>query len=298
MKLTKTKANLLLVLVTVAWGLGFLCVKVAINNGMSPAIINIIRGFIFSFLILVFFFPKIKNMKLYDFKIGLAIGIVNFLGFITQTVGAAYTTPSNSAFLSVTSVIMVPFLVWLFYGKRPTFILFISVIICLYGMAWLTGFRSSRNISNIGDILSLVCAFFFALSIAMLGNSAKESEFAVIAFMLGITQMIGALIYFLIAEKAAVPAINWHNVILPILFLGVGSSFLAQTSQVVAQKYTSASSAALIMTLEAVFASIFSVMFNYDKMSRSLIIGGALIMTSLLITKIDFTQFKRNKTKI
>ncbi len=84
MKLTKTKANLLLVLVTVAWGLGFLCVKVAINNGMSPAIINIIRGFIFSFLILVFFFPKIKNMKLYDFKIGLAIGIVNFLGFITQ----------------------------------------------------------------------------------------------------------------------------------------------------------------------------------------------------------------------
>lgn len=297
MKLTKTSANLLLALITVSWGLGFIFVKICVNNNMSAGIINFFRGFMFMFMILIFFFPKIRKMSFYDFRIGLITGIYNFIGFITQTVGAMYTTPSNNAFLTVTNVLMVPFIVWIFYKKRPPLKRFISILICMYGMAWLTGFIRVNYVINIGDILSIVCAFFFALSIAIIGNSAKDSEFSVIAFMMGLVQMVGSLLYFLIAEGAQIPDINWPPTILPLLFLGVIGSFLAQSGQVIAQKYTSASSAALIMTLEGLFGAIFSVLFGFDVISGSLFLGGSLIMASLFISEIDFKGIRDKRLR-
>jgi len=295
MKLTKTTANILLMVITIAWGLGFIFTKHALNIGISAGILNILRGFLFSSATLIFFFKKIRNMTLKDFKIGLIVGIMNFLGFITQTVGANYTTPSNNAFLTVTNVLMVPFIVWVLYKKRPSVKLFISVLICMYGMAWLTGFININYVVNIGDVLSLMCAFFFAVSIAIIGNSAKESEFSVIAFMMGLTQMLGGFAYFIIGERAVIPDFNWVLVIIPVLFLGLISSFMSQTVQVIAQKHTSASSAALIMTLEGLFGAIFSVLFKFDKMNISLIIGGELIMVSLIISEYDFNRLRFRK---
>lgn len=295
--MTRTTANLIIMLITIVWGLGFILTKLAINNNMSPAMINIIRGAIFASLTLFFFFPKIKTMSRYDMKIGMIVGIFNFLGFISQTIGAQFTTPSNNAFLTVTSVVMVPFIVWAIYKKRPPLKIFISIALCMYGMAWLTGFIRISYIMNIGDVLSVMCAFFFAMSIAILGNSAKKCEFGVIAFMMGICHLIGSVLYFVIGEGALISGdINWAMTLVPVVFLGIFGSFMAQTGQVYAQRFTTASAAALIMTLEGLFGAIFSVIFGYDIMSRSLVLGGALIMISLVISEYDFSKRRLHRT--
>lgn len=296
MKMTRTSANFMIMLTTIIWGLSFILIKLTINNNMSPGMINVIRGGLFAFLTLVFFYPKIIKMTAYDAKIGLLVGSFNFLGFLTQTIGAIYTTPSKNAFLTVTSVIMVPFIVWILYRKRPAVKTFLSIAICMYGMTWLTGFLRVSLTPNIGDLFSILCAFFFAMSIALLSNSAKKCEFGVIAFWMGACHFIGSLLYFFISEKGEIsPDINWVNTLIPVIFLGLFGSFIAQTGQVYAQRHTTATAAALIMTLEGVFGSIFSVMFRFEKMSWSLVIGGALIMLSLVISEYDFKKGRLHK---
>jgi drug/metabolite transporter (DMT)-like permease len=291
MKLNRTSANTILLVITIFWGFAFICTKIALNAGMSAALINLIRGSIFTFLVLLFFFKRIIKMKKREFYVGLAAGFFNFLGFITQTLGADLTSPSNNAFLTVTNVIMVPFIVWAVYRRRPPIRIFIAVIICVYGMAWLTGYSWGYSI-NEGDVLSLLCAFFFAISIAILGNSAKDCDFAPIAFMLAIIQAVGGLVWFLLIDGASVQGIDWAKAILPILFLAVFSSFIAQSGQVIAQRYTLASTAALIMTSEGVFAAIFSVILGFEEFRIGMLIGGLLIMVSLLVAEFDYKAFR------
>lgn len=296
MKLNRTIANIILLLITVAWGLGFVLGKVAIESNMSAALINVFRSFLFMFFTLIFFFPKIIKMNFHDFKIGLITGLFNCIGFLAQTEGVRYTTPSNNAFLTITYVLMVPFISWILYKKKPSIKVFIAIILCLYGMYWLTGINYDNYTFNKGDLLSIICAFFFALSLSILANSAKDSEFSVIAFMMGVVQTIGSFLYFAIVEGAPIDNIDWNAVILPILFLGIVGSFLAQSGQVIALKYTSDISAALILTLEGVFGAIFSIIWGYDVIDKSLVIGGLLIMASLIFYEIDFKFFNKFKT--
>lgn len=297
MRMTRTKADIMIMLITVIWGLSFILIKVAINNNMSPGMINLIRGGLFAFLALIFFYPKIVTMSRHDAKVGLIIGGFNFLGFTAQTVGAIYTTPSKNAFLTVTSVVIVPFIVWIMYKRRPAVKTFLAIALCMYGMTWLTGFLRVSMVLNLGDFFSILCAFFFAMAIALLSNTARECEFGVIAFWMGVCHFIGGMLYFFVLEKGEISLdINWLSALIPVIFLGLFGSFLAQTGQVYAQRFTTATAAALIMTLEGVFGSIFSVIFGFDKMDWSLVIGGSLIMLSLLVSEYDFRKGRLHKS--
>jgi drug/metabolite transporter (DMT)-like permease len=294
MKLKKTSANLMLVAVTVLWGSGFIVTKMALDQNATTGLINIARGLIFALLIFIIFFKRITKMTGKEFFKGFFAGALNSFAFILQTVAMQYTTPSNAAFFTITNVLMVPFIVWVFYKIRPSLKIFGAVGVCLVGMAILTGFWGDNATVNKGDALALAGAFMFALSIAYISNSAKNVDYSIIAFWLGITQAIGGIIYFVFFENAAIISIDWMKVFPMLLYLGLFPSFVAQTGQVIAQQNTTATSAALILTLEAVFGSIFSVIFGFDRLTLSLFIGGSLIMLSLVISEIRFPQKPRD----
>lgn len=284
----------MLVAVTVLWGSGFIVTKMALDQNATTGLINIARGLIFALLIFIIFFKRITKMTGKEFFKGFFAGALNSFAFILQTVAMQYTTPSNAAFFTITNVLMVPFIVWVFYKIRPSLKIFGAVGVCLVGMAILTGFWGDNATGNKGDALALAGAFMFALSIAYISNSAKNVDYSIIAFWLGITQAIGGIIYFVFFENAAKISIDWMKVFPMLLYLGLFPSFVAQTGQVIAQQNTTATSAALIMTLEAVFGSIFSVIFGFDRLTLSLFIGGSLIMLSLVISEIRFPQKPRD----
>ena len=104
--------------------------------------------------------------------------------------------------------------------------------------------------------------------------------------------LAAGVVYTVLFEDVSFAAVPWSKVILPILYLSVGSNFVAQSMQIVAQRYLSASTACLILMLEGVFGSIFSVMFGYEPFTMNLLIGGGLIVCSLVLSEIQFVKKK------
>lgn len=288
MKMTKSMANILLLITSVFWGSGFVVTKIALDANVSPGFINFVRGFLFFVCVLMFFHKKIFKMTFRDFKVGLIAGLLNFGGFITQTIGVIYTTPSNNAFITATYVVIVPFIAWIIYGKKFQAKSLVAIVVCLVGMAIISGISNEEINLNIGDLYTLICAIFYAGSIVYLGYSARTSDFSVVAFMLAAMQAIGGIAFFLLVEQGELSDINWSVALVPLLYMGVICSFVGQTLQVLAQKHTSATSAGLIMTLESVFGSIFSITFGFEPLTGKLVVGGTLIMLSIILMELDF----------
>ena len=96
----------------------------------------------------------------------------------------------------------------------------------------------------------------------------------------------------LVFEEISFAAVAWTKVILPVLYLSIGSNFIAQSLQIVAQRHLSASTACLILMLEGVFGSIFSVLFGYEPFTINLLLGGGLIVCSLVLSEIQFVKKK------
>lgn len=286
MKMTKMIANALLLIVAVLWGSGFVATKFALDANVPAGFINFFRGLIFAFFIFLFFYKKICKMNLKEFKAGLVVGLLNFGGYITQTIGIKYTTPSNSAFITAAYVVIVPIIAWGIYRKKIEIKSWISIAFCLLGMAILTGIISKGLTINVGDIYSLACALFCAGCIVYLSYGAKAVDVSIISFMMAMVQAIGGLIFCLVSERAQFVYIDWSAAIVPLLYMGIMCSFAAQTIQVLAQKHTSATSAALILMLEALFGSFFSIAFGFEVFTVKLILGGILVMFSLVIMEI------------
>ena len=295
MHISKTGANLLLIVVSVLWGSGFVVTKMVLDGGITPGFANFSRGILFALMAYICFRPRIHAMTKNDFKIGMIAGLINFAGYLTQTVGVVYTTPSNNAFICANYVVFVPFLAWLMYKKPVKAKSFICIGACVAGMAILSGIMEVGFVPNPGDIYSLVSALFYALSITYMCYGCSESDPTVVAFLLAVVQAVGGLGYFLLVDGGSMPGVDWSVVLLPLLYMGILCSFVCQTAQVIAQRYTSATSASLIMMLESVFGSIFSIMFGYEDFTLRLLLGGGIIIVSLLVQELDLKSIFRRK---
>jgi drug/metabolite transporter (DMT)-like permease len=295
MKMSSRTANLLLLLTSLLWGSGFITTKLVLDANITVGFLNFVRGFIFSVLALIIFHKRLKNIKISHVKVGLIAGLLNFAGFIAQCIGIKYTTPSNNAFITSTYVVIIPVLVWFFYKKPLKINVFISIILCMVGMAVLTGVTTNGFIINIGDLYTLICAFFFAASIAYIGYGSKDADSIVIAFMMAVVQTLGGFVYFIIVEKGQLINVDWNVAIIPLVYMGVLCSFTAQTLQVVAQRHTSATVAGIIMMLEGIFGSLFSVAFGFEPFTVNLAVGGLIITAALVIMELDFKKIKTKK---
>lgn len=288
-------ADLALLMVAFIWGAGFLVVKDSLSH-MTPLYLMGIR-FIFSALAMaLIFFNKTKQIRKHHLKSGVIVGIFLYVAFAFQTVGLQYTTVSNQAFLTGTNVVMVPFLVWIVYKKRPDAFSFIGAILCVLGIGLLT--LGDNLTFNPGDILTLVCAFFFGCHITSVGHFAKKED----PIILTITQFGVCAILMIISAVIIEPFPTTFD---SSLYMGIGymvmiSTVLAFGAQNVAQKYTPATHAALILCLEAVFGSVLAVIFRGEGFSMKMLIGCIIIFCAIIITetKLEFLGFNKAKKDI
>lgn len=289
----KHTAILLLVIVTIIWGGGFVAIKLSLDAGVSAGMLNMIRGLIFTVLVFAIFPRQVLTMTRGQLINGLLVGLFNFIGFILQAVGAMYTTPSNSSFLTTTNVVMVPFLAWILYKNKPKPRNIVAVFVCMAGMAVLTDIVNVGLRLNIGDIYTIAGALGFGLSIVLLAKQPEGGHFAAGAFLLGLTLFLGGAFYMIFFENASFAAVDWKSAVLPIIYLSVGSNFIAQSMQIVAQRHLSASTASLVMMLEGVFGSVFSILFGLEKFTIGLLTGGGLIFISLIISEVQLIKAKK-----
>lgn len=292
MKLKKsTIADLALLIVAIIWGSGFIVTKNALDN-IGPFYLLFFRFIVASTVLGAIVFKKLKNATKEDIKAGLIIGLFLFAGFATQTVGLQYTEAGKQAFITATNVVMVPFIYWGISKKRPDKFEVFAAFLCLVGIGILSLNRDFTM--NLGDSLTLLCAVLFACHISSTGYFAKELDPYVISVVQMATAAVLSLIFALIFEGTNFSLEK--NTVLPILYLAMFSTMAAFLIQTVAQKYTSSTHTAIILSLEAVFGSTFAIIFLKEALTIKFFIGCMAILISVITAETKW-EFLRTKEK-
>ena len=287
-KRTSLFADLSLLLVAIIWGSTFVVVKNALEH-VTPMYMIAIRFGISSILMILVFFKRFKKTKWSDVKAGFTIGIFLFVAYMAQTIGLQYTTAGKQAFITGTNVVMVPFLYWAINKTRPDKYEIIAAFLCFLGIGFLT---FEKNLSmGLGDGLTLLCALFFASHIVSIGYFAEKHD----PVLLTIYQFLLTAILSLISASIFEPKITGFTkeAIFPILYLAVFGTLVAYFIQNMAQKYTKSTHAAIILSMESVFGSLFSVLILKEPFTLKFFIGCSAILISIITAETKWDFFKR-----
>ena len=211
------------------------------------------------------------------------VGIFLFLGCIFQQVSLLFTDLANSAFFTIFYVPMVPIILFFIYSKSVHWSIWPSVIFCLFGVYLLSDFSDATI--RLGDGLVILCALFWALHIIFIGNFIKN--FNLPLFFGALQALVVSFFSFIFAIFfETITIINILNESISIIYAGVLSGGIAFTLQIYAQKNISPAPAAIIFSLEGVFATIAAWIILNQILGFENIIGCVLILCGVLFSQI------------
>jgi len=281
------RAGLTLAAIAFIWGASFLLVKRALPE-VTPVLYLALRFSFAAAVLAVFFRRRIRlGFGRQEYWSGLKVGAVLMLGYILQTAGLQTTTPSKSAFLTGLYIVLVPFVNSLVYRVRPRIFEVCGVLVAGFGMGLLSMQGEKLSIDR-GDLLTIGCAFAFAVHIVLLGHWAPIVGFESLSFL----QIAGAAAVAVVAAPLVeAPSIHWSPIVIAaILAGGLLATALAFVLQTWAQQHTTATRAALILTVEPVFAWIVSWLFENETLSARAAVGALLILAGILLVELKPAQ--------
>ncbi len=289
------KYSFLLLLVTIIWGFGFVTFKTGFSSGFSPSLLTTLRMCIACAALFPFVYKTITKSSKSDIKHGVIAGCLLVAAFLLQAIGAQLTVISSSAFLTTTNVIMVPFISWMMLKSRPRTAVFFSIALGFAGIAILTHAFEANIRFNAGDVLCLLSAVCFALQIGYTEYVSKKVNAASFTFVELATGAVISAAFFFITDAGSVSQItDMATGLLSCLWLGVACTGFAFWAQTVSQKYIPSSGTVLILSMQAVFASLFSVLLGFENFQYTLALGGGIIMASILLLQLG-GRFGRTK---
>jgi len=288
-------AELLLVTVTVIWGLGFPITKIAVNMGYGANTIMVGRFLIASIILSIVYYKKLSTINKTILKYGIITGLFLYFGFFFQTLGNVYTTPSKNGFITQLNIVFVPFLYYLFFRKKVDIYNVISVIVAVFGMFLLSFDSSGINGINIGDGYTFICAIMVAFHVVTASYFQKKYNFDPATFVIIniYTSLVLSLFFMMIFDT--LPQITLFN-LWPLLILGVFNTAFGFFVQSYALKVSLPTRISLIVAMEAVFAAIGSWLIIGEILTTQIVIGGFLIISGILITEIK--PFKKKSENI
>lgn len=269
-----------LLVTTMIWGSSFVVVKNT-TASLPPSEIIFFRFAASAILLGAIFFKHLKHLTRGQLLHGFLLGVTYFLAYETQTYGAEYTTAGNNAFLTAVYCVIVPFLAWALLKQKPNLFQVVSAFLCIAGVGLLSlkdGFSM-----NIGDLLSLLCGFFFAAQILEIGCFTKTDDpIALTILEMAATALLSLPSALFLEKPAAVPG---TDLILAMIYLALVGTALTSLAQTVCQKYVEPSSASIIMSLESVFGALCGVIFLSEPISVRSLGGCALIFCAILLSE-------------
>lgn len=275
----RTKAEALLLLITLIWGSTFVVVKGALNDASPLAFIAVRFS---AAAVLLFAFVARGRVDREALVPGLVLGVFLGAGYLCQTTGLVYTTASKSAFITGCSVILVPMIV-LFHGSRPRAGAAAGALLGLAGLYFLVMPPGLEGI-NRGDILTLIASVSFAFHIVLVGHYTRRASFLHLV-------PVQVLVVGLIALSALplAPGVVLHWSLRLVIALGITSILatgLAFTVQNWAQQYTAPAHTALIFAVEPLFAAVTSRLVMGERLGGRVLLGSALILSGMVVSEI------------
>ena len=306
MKHNNLKGSLILCTASLIWGLAFVAQSDAAD--LVPSFtFNALRSFIGAAALFVFykitsrkrkesFFPADKALKKQYFLAAAVCGLMLTISVNLQQFGlAAYpdgaAAEARGGFITALYVVLVP-VISFFMGKKTSPVIWLSVLVALFGF-YLLCLSGGVGGIYIGDLLIFICAVSFSLHILSIdkfvgitgGVKLSIMQFTVV----GVLSSVLALIFErpeLSNILAAAPQI---------LYLGIMSSGVAYTLQIVGQKYAEPSVASLSMSLESVFAALGGWVISGNALSLKEFCGCALVFAAIIVAQLPEMIASRKK---
>jgi drug/metabolite transporter (DMT)-like permease len=284
----RLRAELALAFCTLLWGATFVIVKNALDH--SSVFVFLAVRFTLAGIFMIAFRPFVLvQLEREELFAGMRLGFFMFAGYAFQTAGLQYTTAANSGFVTGSSVVLVPVLLGLFWGKTLTRWVYFGSIAAVAGLYFLTVPTEGVAHLNRGDVLTFVAAGLYAVHIILVGEYTKQHSVSA----LSVIQVLACALFAWIMTGAAA-GIRWQparfewrwELLVGILICAILATAVAFTIQMWAQQYTSPSHAAILFTLEPVIAVITSYILIKERLSGRGIFGAVLIFAGILIAEL------------
>ncbi len=274
----RLRADLTLLLVAILWGSAFAAQRIAGQLG-SVFFFNAAR-FLLAGLILLAVSARTRITRRQLLWVTVA-GTILFLGSAFQQAGLLTTTASNGGFITSLYVVIVPVVMYIGWHERPHWLAVVAVLLAAVG-AFLLSTGGSMQIRT-GDALELVGAVFWSLHVVVAGKFAPS--FNAISFSAG-QLLVGSVLNFIFAILFEHSGIALSGPLLgAILYTAILSLGLGYTLQIWGQRHTPPTDAAILLSLESVFAVLGAWLVLNERLSGIQILGCAIILVAVVLSQ-------------
>jgi len=277
--LEKRKGIIAVLLAAMIWGGGFIATSKSLDSFPTLTMLSI-RFSVAALIILVIFFKRIRKITKKEFIRGIPLGIFLFLAFATQTYGLNFTTVANNSFLTALNVIFTPYIVWIIYKQKPSNKIFLASILSLIGVGILTMNGVTFSL-NIGDAITLLAALCFSLHVIW-ASSMSDVDHVITTFV----QMVVAAIISTISAGLFDPKLEQvsSSSIVSLIYLIVAATVISYLLQMYGARQISSSMVSILLSTEAMFATVFSFFILHEKLDGKSLISILLMSIAVLIS--------------
>ncbi|MDD2496708.1 MAG: DMT family transporter [Desulfitobacteriaceae bacterium] len=273
-----TSAYLLLFLTAFGWGLSTVLGKMMIGS-ITPTHILMVRAWVAALVIFCASPGKVLAVKKGDLTAGLLLGLILFFSYYLGIASLKYTTASKAGFLMALSLLFVPSAETLLKRRLPSRWIVFSVFLSLLGLRLISGINGGSF--NYGDLLAVGSAGLYALYTIVMDRIGKNKDDYLLSFILLLVLAVAAT-----CGAVGFEGFNYTGIkenIYPLLLMGVVGTGLATLFQTKAQKTASSESVGIILLAEPLFTLIFAAIFLHETIYFSGLMGGILILLSLVV---------------
>jgi drug/metabolite transporter (DMT)-like permease len=281
----KLRSDLLLLLAAAIWGFAFVAQRMGMEH-LGPLSFNAIRFVMGAAALAPVVWWRGRNGGAapwrVDLRRGLILGLVLFGGATLQQWGVVYTTAGKAGFITGLYVVLVPFL-GLFVGQRTRARTWMGAVLAVAGLYLLT--ITGRFVMGLGDTLVLMGAVFWSVHVLLIGRWARHTEPVRLAALQFLVCGIISGAVGLPMEQPTMAAIA--DAAGPLLYAGLASTGIAYTLQVVAQRHAPPAHAAIILSLEAVFAVVGGMLLLGEILPTRGLVGCALMLAGMILSQLE-----------
>ena len=272
------------------WGSSFIVMKNAVE-GVPVFMLLGIRFTVGCLLLMLIFHRRLKTIGKKQLLHGAVVGTLLFAAYTVQTFGLRETTPGKNAFLTAVYCVLVPFVNWLIFRRRPTGWNWLAAVMCLAGIG-LVSLEGDLTM-NRGDALTLVGGVFYALHLVAVSRFGEEDD----PVMLTMLQFGASAVWCwgLSFMTESMPNPFPTNAWLELAYLAVFATTAALLLQNVGQSVTPAAPAAILLSLESVFGVAFSVMLGAEGLTAQLVCGFTLIFLAVVASETQFSFLRKGR---
>ena len=268
------------------WGGSFVVIK-DVLDAMPAAWLMALRFSLAAVILAIVFRRRLaENFDWSHLAAGVLLGVIEGTAFVVQNIGLETTTPGRNAFLTAVYCVLVPFVNWIAVGRRPGANNVVAAALCLAGVGLLSLGDDLSLTLGVGDGLTLLSAVLYAVHIVLVSKLASAHDVMTLTIVQIATSALVALGFALALEPMPGAGVFTPGFLAALAYLVILASCVAMVVQNFGQSKVPPAQAALLLSMESLFAVLASVVFYHEQVTTNMLAGFGLIFLAVLASEV------------